>query len=128
METRAGIVGAGNVRTRRAAGGDGGGDDSGAESRGSDDSGAARQGLLKRPSSFKLAKTPISATNTDRINALNDTVNKHCDDIFKILSASKETIERKTIIESGFRACRDAFKEVAVTLINLLDDRASESH
>ncbi|KMQ82627.1 peptidyl-trna hydrolase [Lasius niger] len=39
-----------------------------------------------------------------------------------MLFSSKETLERRTVIEAAFRACGDAFLEVSAVLTNLLDE------
>lgn len=54
--------------------------------------------------------------NTSRVNALRTSVQRHSDAVSKLLLFSKETLDRRATIESAFRACRDAFMEVSISL------------
>ncbi|KAL6418568.1 hypothetical protein ACFW04_012005 [Cataglyphis niger] len=56
---------------------------------------------------------------------LRATVNRHTDAVSKLLLSSKETLEKRRIIESAFRACRDAFMEVSTVLTSLIDERST---
>lgn len=67
-----------------------------------------------------------SSLSISKVNALRASLDKHQDAVAKILLASKDTLEKRTAIESGFRACKDAFVEVSLTLINLLEMRERE--
>ncbi|KAL6419272.1 hypothetical protein ACFW04_014001 [Cataglyphis niger] len=65
----------------------------------------------------------IDAMNASRVNVLWATVNRHTDAVSKLLLSSKETLEKREIIESAFRVCREAFMEMSTVLISLIDER-----
>lgn len=50
--------------------------------------------------------------NISRINALKASVCKQNDNISQILLSGKETLDRRSKIESAFRMCKEAFMEV----------------
>lgn len=104
-------------------------DDSDVDRRGHADSGGDKRRLTRQSSSAAILnlsggseRVPIDARNSSRVNALRASVNRHTD--IEILLSSKETVEKRAIIESAFRVCRDAFMEVSVVLLNLLDERS----
>lgn len=90
-----------------------------------DDSGVGRRGLARQSSSATIAsgmlKRSFDVLNSSRVNALRATVDRHTDTVSRLLLSSKETLDRRAVIKSAFRACRDAFMEVSTVLINLLD-------
>jgi len=59
---------------------------------------------------------------TSKINTLRQSVNRHNDNVSKILLASKESLDKKTQIESAFRACKEAFIELSVAYLTLLEN------
>lgn len=61
-----------------------------------------------------------------KINALKNSVNGYCDEIAKLLLSSKETAERKRVIESAFRVCKEAFLEVATMLTCCVESGPSD--
>lgn len=60
-----------------------------------------------------------------KINSLRSLVNKNSDSISKVLLTSKESADRKGIIESAFRACKEAFVELSVIIVTVLEERTS---
>lgn len=65
-----------------------------------------------------------ASIDASRANALRATVNWHIETISRLLLSSKENLDKRSQIESAFRACRDAFIEISTVLVNLLDERA----
>lgn len=63
--------------------------------------------------------------NASKINVLRQSVNVHNKNVSKILLASKETLEKRMQIESAFRACKEAFLELSITYLTLLESRMS---
>ncbi|XP_020297161.1 uncharacterized protein LOC109861773 [Pseudomyrmex gracilis] len=61
--------------------------------------------------------------NVSKINALRVSVDRNSDVISKLLLSSKETVEKRSLIESAFRACREAFIEVSTVLAHILEER-----
>lgn len=62
-----------------------------------------------------------------KVNALRASVDKHNDAVAKVLLTSRDSLDKKSIIESAFRACKEAFVEVSLDLINLLEAKKEES-
>jgi len=60
--------------------------------------------------------------NASKINALRQSINRHNDNVSKILLASKESLDRRTQIESAFRACKEAFIELSSAYLTLLEN------
>lgn len=92
------------------------------------DGGGAR-GFRAASTTWELSGMPEVSladviTNVSRITELRQSINKHNDRIAKLLLSSKETSERRTIVEAAFRACRDAFNEVTTVLIGVLNDKS----
>ncbi|XP_020294518.1 uncharacterized protein LOC109860075 [Pseudomyrmex gracilis] len=76
----------------------------------------------------RVASGSSIATNTrinvSKINALRASVDRHSDLVAKVLLSSKEHADKKSAIESAFRACKEAFVEVSSVLINILEDKS----
>lgn len=106
-----------------------------ADKHGRDDSGVGKRGLTRRYSSAAILnlsggsdRSSIDTMNSSRVNALSRaSVNRHSEAISRLLLSSKKTLDKRAIIESAFRACRDAFMEVWVVLLNLLDERSTSA-
>jgi len=84
------------------------------------DSCTYRKSLTKRISSASnliSANDKSFAMNASKINALRQSVNRHNDNVSKILLTSKESLDKKTQIESAFRACKEAFIELSVAYL-----------
>lgn len=60
--------------------------------------------------------------NASKIRALRLSLDKHHDNVAKILVSSKDSVETKTTIESAFRACKGAFVEVSAILLNVIEE------
>lgn len=100
------------------------------ESGGPNDSGVESRGLTKQFSATNLnisgmSERAFDVMNISRVNALRATVCRHSDALAGLLLSCKELKEKKVIVESAFRACRDAFMEVATVLVNVLEERSS---
>lgn len=67
----------------------------------------------------------ISAVSEDRIRSLTRMLNKHNDEVVKILLSSKESLGRRTAIESAFRACKEAFIEVSTACLGLMENNVA---
>ncbi|KAL6431975.1 hypothetical protein ACFW04_007425 [Cataglyphis niger] len=65
--------------------------------------------------------------NTSRVSALRATVNRQTEAASKLLLSSKETLEKRGIIESVFCACRDVFMEVPTVLTSIIDERSTST-
>lgn len=107
--------------------------ENGAGAGGQKGSGVGTRGLTRQSNSASNLNTGISersfeVLNASRVNALRATVDRHSDTVSKLLLASKESLEKKAIIEAAFRACRDAFMEVSTVLVNLLDERSATAN
>lgn len=100
---------------------------------GQDDNGVGRRGLARQSSNANILNTSgtlersFDVLNSSRVNALRATVDRHTDAVSRVLLSSKETLDRRVVIESAFRACRDAFIEVSTVLMSLLDGSASSA-
>lgn len=57
--------------------------------------------------------------NISRINALKASVSKQ-NDISKLLLSGRETLDKRSKIESAFRICKEAFMEVTTVLTHML--------
>lgn len=62
-----------------------------------------------------------------KVGALTASVNSHTYAVLKMLLTSKETAEKRAIIESAFRVCRDAFLEVSAVLVHSLEEKAVDN-
>ncbi|XP_050456456.1 uncharacterized protein LOC126854106 [Cataglyphis hispanica] len=102
------------------------------------DSGVGRRGLTRQSSSTALLNlsgmserannaNSTDAMNSSRVNALRATVNRHTEAVSRLLLSSKETLEKRGIIESAFRAYRDAFMEVSTVLTGLIEERSASA-
>jgi len=84
-----------------------------------------RTNFTKRISSASnqiLANDKSFVTNASKINALRQSINRHNNNVAKILLASKESLDKKTQIESAFRACKEAFIELSTAYLTLLEN------
>jgi len=77
------------------------------------DNNSSKQDLARRASASNLsslrAKSSVAVMNAFTVLELKQSVNKHHDDVGKLLMLSKESLERKTQIESALRVCKKAF-------------------
>jgi len=64
--------------------------------------------------------------NVFRINALRISVDRQCELVNRIILTSKETMERRSQVDAALHVCRNAFLEMSIVLVNLLDERSSE--
>ncbi|EZA53604.1 hypothetical protein X777_06914 [Ooceraea biroi] len=71
-------------------------------------------------SSFTDVGDRLSASG---VNSLRRSVNRHNDNVAKVLLGSKDSIEKRKSLESAFRACKEAFFEVSAAYLSLLDER-----
>ena len=107
--------------------------DRGVDIGGQDDSGVERRGLTRQSHSSSslnnssMQESSFEALNLSRVNALKATVESHSDLISKLMLSSKESLEKRTTIESAFRACRDAFMEVSAVFTFMLEERMSSN-
>lgn len=91
-------------------------------------SGVAMRGLTRRfPSGSKLAGmsevSSDASTIVSRISALKASVDRNCSNVTQVLSASKETKDKKCQIEAAMRMCREAFMEVSSILFYTIEER-----
>ena len=64
--------------------------------------------------------------NVFRINALRISVDRQCELVNRIILTSKKTMERRSQVDAALHVCRNAFLEMSIVLVNLLDERSSE--
>jgi len=60
--------------------------------------------------------------NASKVNALRQSINRHNDNVAKILLANKESLDRRTQIECAFRVCKEAFIELSSAYLTLLEN------
>ena len=107
--------------------------DIGVSCRGQMDNGVGKRGLRRQTSGASIlnlsggSERSSDAVNASRVNALRASVNRHADSIAKVLLSSKDSLEKRSTIESAFRACKDAFTEVSAVLLKLLEERPLSS-
>jgi len=92
--------------------------------------GCTYKSLTKRISSASIqiaANDKSFVMNASKINALRQSINRHNDNVAKILLASKESLDRKTQIESAFRACKEAFIELSTAYLTLLENDSASA-
>lgn len=86
------------------------------------------QTLTRRASSVSLAidnmseRFTVGVMSVSKIHALRKSVMRQHDSVAKILLACKESLDKKAIIESAFRACKEAFLEVSAVLLHTLEE------
>lgn len=66
----------------------------------------------------------VNALAISKLNALRQSVDRHNNDIAKLLLSSKESLERRGHIEAAFRTCKEAFVEVSTMLMGSLEGNA----
>lgn len=59
--------------------------------------------------------------SANRMGALKAALYRHNNAISKVLLGSKETLDKKKIIESAFRACKEAFLKLSAAYLGLLE-------
>ena len=108
--------------------------DSSVGSGGQDGSAVSKRGLTRKSSSASSLNTSgtqessFEALNLSRVKSLKATVERHSDIISKLMLSSKESLEKRTTIESAFRACRDAFMEISTVFTYMLEERMSSNN
>lgn len=65
--------------------------------------------------------------NASRINALRQSINRHNDNVSRILLTSKESLEKRAQIESAFRVCKETFLELSTAFLDLQVNKMSVS-
>lgn len=73
-----------------------------------------------------IRQSSDSNLKISRVNALKKSVTQQHDGVAQILLGSKETVERKKLIEAAFRVCKEAFLEVAALYLGTIENRSSE--
>lgn len=82
---------------------------------------------LKRQFRMTGTANMSDSMSASKVNVLRVSVDKHNDAMARILLISKNTADKKATIESAFRSCKDAFLEVSLALINLLQTKKDGS-
>lgn len=57
--------------------------------------------------------------------ALRRSIRVHNDKVAKLLLTSKEILKKRSMIELAFRACKEAFMEISIVLLELLEERSN---
>jgi len=93
---------------------------------GSEGSGGAKRASIESPCASGRTEKPAAGPMTvDRVNALRVFIESHTDSLVRSLLTGKESADKRGIIESAFRSCREAFMEVSTVLVNLLEEKSS---
>lgn len=98
-----------------------------AASSASQDGSFAHRGLTRKGSAVSLAidsmleKSTVGGMSISQICALRQSILRRDDAVAKIFMASKESLEKRAVVESAYRLCKEAFLEVAAVLIQTLD-------
>lgn len=75
-----------------------------------------------------MLESSFEALNISRVSALRIMIERHRDTVSRILLTRKESLEKRSMIESAFRACRDAFVEMSDVFTNLLEERSTHNN
>jgi len=78
-----------------------------------------KRGVFAKNDSFDKAQDFV--LNVSRVNALRRSINDHSDKVSELLSASKIASDKRTKIEVALRVSREAFAEISVAYIGLLE-------
>ncbi|XP_011859674.1 PREDICTED: uncharacterized protein LOC105557119 [Vollenhovia emeryi] len=83
-----------------------------------------QRGPTTSNSPAKTCAATDSFVSAARVVALRHSVNEHHDGISKLLLSSKESLEKRMLIESAFRECKEAFVELSTAYLNLIENNS----
>ncbi|XP_024876853.1 uncharacterized protein LOC112457818 [Temnothorax curvispinosus] len=81
------------------------------------------KGLTRTLSAANLQN---SVLNASKVNALRQSLNRHHDNVSRLLLTSKENLEKRTQIDSAFRACKEAFIELSAAYLKMIESDSQQ--